>query len=473
VRVLHSAAGKNARAGAESKPSAWPLLPRRRAAAHWYVARTRANVRAVDGLEGQLRLLRAYALLTYPFVCVPFLWLFFRGNGLDVADYGTVITVYYVTMFAADVPTSILADRLGQRAMLVAGPALLALGFATLFCCRSFAGFCAGEALMGFGHSVLSGPPSTILYELLQRHGAPHRYLQEEARIHSRRLYGTGTSFLLGGVLAWLWRDSDGFGYAATILPTSVLCLGASAAALRLQPLPLRPRLAWRAFAGSVVADLRLLEVRWLLLYWIVLFALLRYPFHNYQVYLDETAAREPLFGSPLFVGALYAAMNLAAAPLSRRVPALVERHGRRALFWGMPLLLAGSLAVMAVAIAAGDHWPAAARALAWLGVLMFFVQQVPFGMHWALVQEFVNHRIRPEARSTVWSVLSLGGRLAYAPVNKGLFALQQGHGTAPTLWLAGVAGGIAAALALWFRPRGLLRDAPTPGAPAVSDPGR
>ena len=69
-------------------------------------------------------------------------------------------------------------------------------------------------------------------------------------------------------------------------------------------------------------------EVRWLLAYWIVLFALLRYPFHNYQVYLDEASHHEALFGSPLFVGLLYAMLNLAAAPLSRRVPALVRRHG-------------------------------------------------------------------------------------------------------------------------------------------------
>lgn len=429
------------------------------------------RARPVSQLETQLRWLRTYALLTYPFACVPFLFLFFQDSGLDLADYGTVVSVYYVAMFACDVPTSIAADRLGQRAMLILGPLVLAAGFTALFCWRSFAGFCVGEALMGIGHSVLSGPPSTMLYELLRRHGEPHRYLQEEGRIHGRRLYGTGAAFLLGGLLAWATGRDGEHAYAVTILPTAALCLLAAFVGSRLQPLPVPPRLCWREFAQAAATDLRRREIRWLLAYWIVLFALLRYPFHNYQVYLDEAAAREPLFAAPLFVGILYAALNLAAAPLSRRVPALVARLGRRALFWGMPLLLVASLALMGACAAASIHLPEHARSLAWLGVAMFFLQQIPFGMHWALVQEFVNHRIQKAARSTVWSVLSLGGRLAYAPINQGLFALQQGHGTATALWLASAVGLLATTAVLWTRPRGLLRGDRATGA--ISDPDR
>lgn len=85
-------------------------------------------------------------------------------------------------------------------------------------------------------------------------------------------------------------------------------------------------------------------------------------------------------------------------------MPALVQRFGRRPLFWGMPILLAISLLLMALENALAAQWPAFGRPLAWLGVSLFFLQQVPFGMHWALVQEFVNDRIGPEARATVWS---------------------------------------------------------------------
>ena len=158
----------------------------------------------VPELDRQLRLLRAYALLTYPFVCVPFLFFYFSAQGLSLKGYGEVIAVYYAVMFLADVPTSLLADRLGRRAMMVLGPVVLGAGFATLFFWRDFPGFCVGEGLMGLGHSILSGPPSAILYDLLKRHGQEHRYLHHESRIHAIRLLGTGSSFLLGGGIAWL-----------------------------------------------------------------------------------------------------------------------------------------------------------------------------------------------------------------------------------------------------------------------------
>ncbi|MGC3970483.1 MAG: hypothetical protein QM775_25045 [Pirellulales bacterium] len=190
-----------------------------------------------------------------------------------------------------------------------------------------------------------------------------------------------------------------------------------------------------------------------------MLFALLRFPFHDYQPYLRAAGAHEPALLDPIFVGGLFAVMNLAAAPLSACVPTLVERWGRRPLFWSMPLLLCASMLVMAWERAHAERGDGS-RALAWLGVAMFFVQQVPFGVHWALLQEFVNHRIGSATRTTVLSVLSLGARAVYARLNVALFHLQGSAGMATAFLTVATGGGAAAALVLWLRPRGLLRGA-------------
>jgi MFS family permease len=409
-------------------------------------------------LESQLRLLRAYALVTYPFACVPFLFLWFQRHGLDTAGYGQVIAVYYAAMFVAEVPTGIAADRFGPKSMMVLGPLLLAAGFLTVLLWPTLAGFCAGEALLGLGHAVLSGPPATILYETLREHGQEHRYLTEESRCNSRRLAGTGSAFLFGGALAEGLGDAAGPAYAATIVLT---CGGNAIAALIglcLRPEPGRPVLPLAQFAATLQQDLARPAVRWLLAYWVVLFALLRFPFHNYQPYLDEAAAVEPAFRHPLAVGGIYAALNLIAAPCSRRVPQLVARTGRRALFWGMPLLLAATLLWTAWernVAAAG----AGSRMLAWCGIAVFVVQQLPFGAHWALLQEFVNRRIQPGARTTVMSALSLAARLCYAAVNVLLFGLQQRAGMATACLVAGLGGAAATTAVMLLRPKGLLRD--------------
>lgn len=419
-----------------------------------------ANVAPVT-LDQELRRLRAYALVTYPFACVPFLFLFFAQHGMDAGQYGEVLTAYYVTMFVAEVPTGVLADRFGTRRMLVLGPIILAAGFLTMVCNPNYSGFLVGEILLGLGHSVLSGPPTVTLYESLSSRGEQHRYLTEESRIHARRLYGTGSAFLLGGLLVH-FGDQEGQAYELAILATCALHLIAALLALRLAApttvmKPTAPVGDPTVFLYAARQELKKPAVRWLLLYWIVLFTLLRFPFHNYQPYLRAASEIEPLLANGIVVGSIFAVLNLVAAPLSSYVPQLVQHFGRRALFWGMPLLLSASLLVMSLErqFAAGGM---ASRTWCWIGISMFFVQQVPFAMHWSLLHEFVNHRIGSAARTTVLSVLSLGARAVYAAINALLFHLQARAGLSVALVTTATCGALATALVLWLRPRGLLR---------------
>lgn len=416
-------------------------------------------------LERQLRWLRSYALVTYPFACVPFLFLFFADHGMDAGAYGEILTAYYATMFVAEVPTGVLADRFGARRMLVLGPLLLAAGFITFLAWSEYPGFVLGEVLLGLGHSVLSGPPTVALYETLKAHGQEHRYLAEESRIHARRLYGTGTAFLLGGALVH-FGDRAGTAYPYSIAATALLNLTAALFASRLSPeRDLHAARRRAPFLAHARQELNKTAVRWLLLYWVVLFTLLRFPFHNYQPYLEATGELEPLFANAVVVGGIFAVLNLFAAPLSSKVPQLVARWGRRPLFWGMPMLLCASMLVMAFERRAADAGDGAVW-FCWIGVAMFFVQQVPFAMHWSLIHEFVNHRIGSEARTTVLSVLSLGARAVYAVANVLLFRLQADEGLAKVLFTAAGAGAVATAAALWLRPRGLLRGDDAADAP-------
>jgi MFS family permease len=416
-----------------------------------------ATLAPLQSLARQLAWLRVYALLTYPFACVPFLFLWFVDHGMDERAYGEIIGAYYLAMFVAEVPTGVLSDRFGKQPMLVLGPVLLAAGFAVMLVAPGYSSFLAGEVLLGLGHAVLSGPPQALLYESLRMHGAETRFLREEARIGAMRLLGTGGAFLLGGLLARSCAP-DGRAWHAAIAATCVLCTAAALVATRLHAGPPREPQHLGAFARAVAAEVRRPAIAWLLAYWVVLFALLRFPFHDYQPWLQAAGTTVPLFADPLFVGCLFAAMNFAAAPLSALVPALVRRCGRPTLFWAMPLVLGASLLVMA-----GERALAAtggSGALVWLGLAMFFVQQAPFGMHQALLAEFVNHRIAPSTRTTVLSALSLGARAVYAGLNVALFTLQDARGMAMALAVAGAGGIAAAAVVLWARPRGVLRGA-------------
>ena len=166
--------------------------------------------------------------------------------------------------------------------------------------------------------------------------------------------------------------------------------------------------------------------MRWILAYFVLMFCLLRYGFHNYQPYLEAVGVNDPML-----IGALFCALNLVAAPCSLMAPGLAEQWGRRVVFWGMPLAMVCSLGLMA-------------GLLERAAIGLFFLQQLPFGMHWALVQDFVNHRIRAAARATVLSVLSFSGRLAFVPLSALLFSLQDRVGIPSAYGLVGLGGLVA-----------------------------
>ncbi|MCA8943616.1 MAG: MFS transporter [Planctomycetes bacterium] len=342
-------------------------------------------------IQRQIFLLRIYAAFTFPFACIPFLYFWFAAHGISLEDYLWLVAIYYASMIAAEIPTGFLADRYGRIPAAVLGPSLLASSFVIFGLSSSWTAFAIGQCAMGLGHSFLSGPPAALLFETLRRAGRSEDYLRLESSMHAIRLGGTGVAFLLGGIVA------QAFGYQACVLFTAPLCLVASITAMFLRGTGRRRTTRRRPpIVVSASRDLRLPAVAWLTAYFVVLFCLLRYPFHLYQPFLQ--AAGQDV---PWRVGLLFFALNAVAAPCSRLTPWLQSRIGERALFWILPMTLAASMWAMSEQVNR-------------LGIALFFLHQIPFGMHWSLIQNFANHRIRSASRTTVLSALSFFGRLTF-----------------------------------------------------------
>jgi len=419
---------------------------------YWRI-RSQTGIVLNYGMQGHhrtTRLLGIYGVFTYPFACVPFLYFYFAEHGIGIGQYLQMIAWYYWAMVLTEVPTGLLADRYGRKIALSCGSATLAGGFLILYQATSYPGFCAGQIALGVGHAMLSGAPTAMLFDCLQETGRQDRFLHTESRIHSLRLFGTGGAFLLGGFFAYL------FGLGSTILLTSAFCCVGAVVALAIHEPGRQPMAGARpALLRIAITDLRSRQLIWILVYFVFLFGLLRFAFHTYQPFFAETVFNhEHPELNWLWLGCLFASLNLFAAPSSRLVPFLTARFNYRALFLSLPLVL--SLAFIAMSRLSG-----------WAAIMLFFVHQVPFGLHWALIQDYVNHRLAARARATTLSILSFTGRISFAVWIPLVGSYQDRHGTAETYLLL---GGIGLVLTLLWCGPGLGTRLLRPSLPARDD---
>src|SRR5262249_53414226 len=118
------------------------------------------------------RAFRAYSALTFAFAWVPVMWVHFTvTRGFSPDAYAALWATYYLAMVACELPWGWLADRIGRRPVLVAGPTVL--GAAFLLLGRS-SGLLACHALMaggGAAHALLSGAGSARRYDPLPAAG--------------------------------------------------------------------------------------------------------------------------------------------------------------------------------------------------------------------------------------------------------------------------------------------------------------
>jgi MFS family permease len=82
--------------------------------------------------QRNLRLFVAYragtSLLVYIAISLPF----YQSLGLDLGQIGWLYAINGLTVFAFDIPTGFIADRIGYRRMMIAGVAVQAVGFGLL-----------------------------------------------------------------------------------------------------------------------------------------------------------------------------------------------------------------------------------------------------------------------------------------------------------------------------------------------------
>lgn len=375
------------------------------------------------------RLVRLHSSLAFSFAWVPVMFTAFTiDRGLSVDQYTDLWSLYYLVMVVVELPLGWLADRVGHRALLIAGSATLAAASLALGLAEGFAVCQLAMAATGAGHAMLSGADSAYLYELLLGEGRAAEALTEESAAYRCRLFGVSAADLAGGLVAWALGTAAAFHLSAGLMAAATLV------ALRLPSVPPARRRerqapARAAPAGRTGVDLP--GVVWVAAWSTALFVLVRVGFQLYQPTLIERGASDLRLH-----GGLLCALNLGAGLAALAVRPVTRRLGER----GTAVFVLGLMAVSFAGLTGGGTL---------LLVPLLGLQQISFAFLQPVARTALNQRVPSRDRAAWLSGQSMLARLAFSLV-LGIGSWEQALDSALPGTYA-VLGWIAAGLALLF----------------------
>ncbi|MGW1893877.1 MFS transporter [Streptomyces sp. NPDC002004] len=346
-----------------------------------------------------IRLNNGFQLLFNLLWWMPVFYAYQRDAGLSDGQIFGIQSIYYVAFCLFEIPTGIVADRIGARNCLRAGAVVMtAANLAPVFA-PSYTGFLAHFLAIALGRSLTSGAASAYLYDGLSAEGAEAHYLKAEGTARALGLAAKVVCWPLVGPLMLL-------------APQAPYVLSAASAAGSLGCALALPRLAPRgdgagappgkrqggALLHDVGAAFRCLRASpWLALLMVqgvAVFTLSRIC----QVNLFQPVLLDHGIGESAHGGVL-AAMTVAEAVTSARPQWLGGRI--RPVVWVS--LLSMALAATLAGIAVGGPWSVVALLCVFAAIT---------GLVYPVQRKLINDAIPAHApRATLLSVESIVDR--------------------------------------------------------------
>lgn len=128
---------------------------------------------------------------------LPIFTLFLLDKNISLATIVYAQLAYSTTSFLAEVPTGILADRLGQHHSVALGYFADLLGFLIIVAFPSAATLILAQAIRGISGAFLSGSKEALLYEYTQK--VNRNYKKDFSHLTSYEILGFALSTLLAG----------------------------------------------------------------------------------------------------------------------------------------------------------------------------------------------------------------------------------------------------------------------------------
>jgi len=127
---------------------------------------------------------------------------FFRANGISVAEITVLAVIWNVTAFVTELPSGILSDRWSRKYTLVLSGLFAALGLFIYSISGSFLPFAVATVLVTLRITLSSGTGNAFLYDSLKEFGAQESYEKILGRCRVLEMISVGVAGVIGSYLA-------------------------------------------------------------------------------------------------------------------------------------------------------------------------------------------------------------------------------------------------------------------------------
>ena len=362
------------------------------------------------------------------------LWIVYlqRERGLSLRQAAWLDATLFVAATLGEVPTGILADRLGRKRSLSIGAATMGLSTLGWVLAPTVAWVVAAYACLGLGFTFVSGVDDALLFESMRRAGRADAYTQVAGRAAATMTVALAAGSVASGLLASIhltlpfFVDAGCYALLFAIVQTFREPVAESDA-----------RASWsaRKFASTLKAAVALIRTRAALRYSMLYLAVV-----PVGAFILETLLVQPqaaAFDVPVAgIGAIVMSLQITGAIGAASSEPLARRAGETAIVWTAPVLITGGLVLLA-----GFRAPPALALIAVVSFVTAVQRPILFGR--------IQVEVPDDVRATVLSIESLVSTALAGATQVGVGALADCSGLPATYAALAVVVGVPSLLLL------------------------
>jgi MFS family permease len=337
--------------------------------------------------ELEKNITKIYLLTSFSsFILVsPIIVLFMQSRSLSYKEIMLLQSIFAIAIVALELPTGILADKIGRKNTIVLSMLAFALSHIIFTFAHNFREFLISKILFSLSFALISGSKSAFIYETLKELGKEDSYKEVMGKIGFISYFWTAIGAIIGGLLAKFSLD---YAFYANIINLTI----APFIALTLKEPPLKK--AEKNGINILKTSFKKIFLNGSNLKFIIFFSATVYAFNQgvyflYQPYLKQSGI------DLVYFGIIFALFQIVAGYSSKNAHKIENKIGLKNSFLLISLLVGIS------EIAMGFY-------IGFFGFIIIFAQQFVRGFKDVIISDVINKQISSENRATVLSIESL-----------------------------------------------------------------